>query len=75
MAEFKFKKGDLVEKFAGEYGGPGVVVCTDKDEGDNIFVGVSMKVEGGFGHFVHFFREKQLRHREKQLRHREDPKG
>src|SRR5262245_61416664 len=55
-----FRKGDPVEKFGGDYGGPGVVVGCDVDESGPWYA-VSFKIEGGFGTFKHFLRAEQLR--------------
>ena len=51
-----FQLDDRVEKIGGRYGGPGRVVSVSKDLGDGYrLYGVAMKVEGGYGEFVHVF--------------------
>lgn len=52
-----FKVGDRVRKVGGRYGGPGRIVgVTDSlsDDGYKLY-NVAMKVEGGYGEFVHVF--------------------
>ena len=51
-----FALGDQVEKVGGRYGGPGRIVSVSEDMGDGYrLFGVAMKVEGGYGEFVHVF--------------------
>lgn len=57
----EFMLGDTVEKFAGDYGGPGVVVGSFIDESGKLAYAVAFKIEGGFGKFTHFLRPSQLR--------------
>lgn len=53
----QFYRGQLVYKHGGRYGGPGVVMGeTDElDEDGYRLYNVAMKVEGGYGKFVHVF--------------------
>lgn len=52
-----FLIGDRVQKVGGRYGGPGRVVGISEDlDGDGYrLYQVAMRVEGGFGEFVHVF--------------------
>jgi hypothetical protein len=51
-----FALGDRVEKVGGRYGGPGRIVSVSEDMGDGYrLFGVAMRVEGGYGEFVHVF--------------------
>jgi hypothetical protein len=52
-----FMLGDRVQKVGGRYGGPGRVVGISEDlDGDGYrLYQVAMRVEGGFGEFVHVF--------------------
>jgi hypothetical protein len=60
----EFQSGDLVEKVGGRYGGPGRVVGVSDDLGDGYrLYSVAMKVEGGYGEFVHVFPAAVLRKR------------
>lgn len=60
----KFKCGDLVDKVGGRYGGPGRVVSVSENLGSGYrLYGVAMKVEGGYGEFVHVFPATALRSR------------
>ena len=57
-----FQVGDLVEKVGGRYGGPGRVIGITEDMGDGYrLYSVAMKVEGGYGEFVHVFPAAVLR--------------
>lgn len=60
-----FKRGDLVWKHGGRYGGPGRIVGeTDELDPDGYrLYDVAMKVEGGYGEFVHVFPASVLRAR------------
>lgn len=61
-----FNRGDLVEKFGGRYGGPGRIVGETEelsDDGYRLYA-VAMKVEGGYGEFVHVFPASVLRYPE-----------
>jgi len=51
------KVGDRVVKSGGRYGGPGVIVgmTTDLDGTGHVLYNVAMRVEGGYGQFVHVF--------------------
>lgn len=52
-----FKVGDKVRKIGGRYGGPGRIVSVSDDldnDGYRLYA-VAMKVEGGYGEFVHLF--------------------
>ena len=61
-----FALGDQVEKIGGRYGGPGRVVSVSEDLGDGYrLFGVAMKVEGGYGEFVHVFPAAVLKKLEK----------
>lgn len=54
--EREFQNGDLVEKIGGRYGGPGRIVGATVDLGDGYrLYNVAMRVEGGYGEFVHVF--------------------
>lgn len=56
------KPGDKVEKFGGRYGGPGRIVGVTYDLGDGYkLYSVAMKVDGGYGEFVHVFPATVLR--------------
>lgn len=58
----EFQSGDLVEKFGGRYGGPGRIVGVTDDLGDGYrLYDVAMRVEGGYGEFVHVFPASVLR--------------
>jgi len=63
MTDPAFKRGDLVEKHGGRYGGPGRIVGETDDLSDDGYrlYAVAMKVEGGYGEFVHVFPESVLR--------------
>ncbi|MGB3833744.1 MAG: hypothetical protein WA975_17985 [Mesorhizobium sp.] len=58
-----FAVGDRVEKIGGRYGGPGRIVgVTTELDGDGYrLYNVAMKVEGGYGEFVHVFPASVLR--------------
>lgn len=58
-----FQPGDLVEKFSSRYGGPDRIVGETIDlDGDGYrLYNVAMKVEGGYGEFVHVFPASALR--------------
>lgn len=61
MADAKFKAGDIVYKISGRYGGPGRIIGVPLDMADNyILYNVAMRVDSGFGEFVHIFRESDL---------------
>lgn len=62
----RFKPGDAVRKFTGDYGGPGEVIGTVEFDGKTRYV-VAFKIEGGFGRFLHLLSEHQLRHRLRPL--------
>ncbi len=55
----KYKVGDKVQKIGGRYGGPGRIVGMTEDlgaiGGPYILYNVAMRVEGGYGEFVHVF--------------------
>jgi len=54
--------GQRVEKIGGRYGGPGRIVGWTVDLGDGYrLYNVAMKVEGGYGEFVHVFPASVLR--------------
>lgn len=55
----KFKVGQQVNKFSGDYGGVGKVICGFIDE-DRIRYVVSFRIQNGFGTFYHILTEKQL---------------
>jgi hypothetical protein len=55
-----FLVGDRVTKFAGDYGGPGIVKAV-VPHGDSHRYMVAHKIEGGFGEFLHIYSEHQLR--------------
>ncbi len=52
----------LVEKFSGDYGGPGEIVVEFTYEGRKRYV-VAFKVKDGFGTFFHILSPGQLRER------------
>ena len=55
------KCGDKVEKFSGEYTGPGTIEqIVSMDDGRTRYL-VSHKIEGGTGTFLHIYSKKQLR--------------
>lgn len=58
----KFKNGDEIYKVGGRYGGPCRVIgdALDMDDNGYILYTVMMKVEGGYGEFVHVFPESAL---------------
>ena len=58
-----FEIGQLVEKIGGRYGGPGriVGVTTELDDDGYRLYDVAMRVEGGYGEFVHVFPASALR--------------
>lgn len=59
----EFTIGDRVWKFGGEYGGPGEAVGITVDlngKGRRLYA-IAMKVEGGYGRFVHVFPASVLR--------------
>ena len=60
----EFKEGDLVEKFKGDYGGPGVVIKAMMLGGKERYL-VAHRIEGGFGQFVHIYNSSILRLMEK----------
>lgn len=62
-----FKEGDLVDKIGGRYGGPGRVVGVTADlDGDGYrLYDVAMRVEGGYGEFIHVFPASALRLRDR----------
>lgn len=63
-AKPRFKLGQKVWKMGGRYGGPGRIVgeTMELDDRDGYFLyNVAMKVEGGYGEFVHVFPESVLR--------------
>jgi hypothetical protein len=57
----KFKVGQRVTKWTGNYGGPGIVrgIANDKDQPLRYLVGHT--IEGGFGEFYHVYAEGNLR--------------
>lgn len=56
-----FKIGDPVEKFAGGYGGPGIVRMIWTDVHDVTRVIVGHKIEGGWGELQHIYSPAQIR--------------
>ena len=57
----EYRVGDPVEKFGGDYGGPGRVATVIILPGGRIRYGVEHVIAGGFGTFVHIYSGKQLR--------------
>lgn len=57
MTTHEFKVGDYVAKIGGRYGGPGQIVgdTIGLDASGHKLWNVAMKVEGGYGRFVHVF--------------------
>lgn len=56
-----FNVGDKVQKYQGEYGGPGVVVGRFKTLSGKWRYNVAHKIEGGFGSMIHIYTEAQIR--------------
>lgn len=52
--------GVVVEKFSGDYGGPGEIVGAVDWDGKRRYL-VAFKIEGGFGRFIHVLNESQIR--------------
>jgi hypothetical protein len=61
--EPKFQIGQAVEKWTGNYGGPGIVRGIARDEGQPLRYIVGHKIEGGHGEFYHIYAEGNLRDR------------
>jgi len=59
--EPKFRVGQQVEKWPGNYGGPGTVRGIAHDKGQPLRYIVGHKIEGGFGEFFHIYAEGNLR--------------
>ncbi len=61
-----FKVGDYVSKVGGRYGGPGQIVgeTIELDDKGHKLWNVAMRVEGGYGQFVHVFPSSALTGRE-----------
>jgi hypothetical protein len=58
----EFAIGQRVEKTGGRYGGPGRIVGWTDDLGEGYrLYNVAMKVEGGYGEFIHVFPASALR--------------
>lgn len=56
-----FEKGDIVEKYSGDYGGPGVIEAVlDISDGRRRYL-VAHKISGGWGTLLHIYGESQLR--------------
>ena len=56
----EFEVGDPVEKFGGQYGGPGIVVGKFEVAPGEWRYNVAHKIEGGYG--IHIYSAGQLRH-------------
>lgn len=60
----KFELRQVVEKWTGNYGGPGIVRGIANDDGQPLRYLVGHKIEGGFGEFYHVYAEGNLRERD-----------
>ena len=56
-----FLPGADVEKFAGDYTGPGIVEAVMTTADGRVRIVVSHKIEGGTGRFLHIYSPSQLR--------------
>jgi hypothetical protein len=68
MSEPVFELGDLVKKIGGRYGGPGRIVSISEEldtDGYRLY-GVAMKVQDGYGEFIHVFPAHVLERRNEQ---------
>lgn len=61
MRDIKFAIGTRVEKFTGDYTGPGVVRGITILEGGKVLYLVGHRIEGGKGEFVHVYSAANLR--------------
>lgn len=61
MADPKFKVGDAVFKWTGDYGGPGIVRGTSVLPSGKLRYLVGHRIEGGTGEFLHVYAEGNLR--------------
>jgi len=61
MSDPLFQIGDQVHKFAGAYGGPGVVRGHCILAGGAVCYIVAHRIEGCFGELLHIYSEEQLR--------------
>ena len=61
MRQPKYRVGQLVEKWTGQYGGPGRVRGIAQDDGQPLRYVVGHRIEGGFGEFYHIYAEGNLR--------------
>jgi hypothetical protein len=61
MPEPKFEVRQLVYKWTGNYGGPGIVRGIANDEGQPLRYLVGHRIEGGYGEFFHVYAEGNLR--------------
>lgn len=59
MADFVI--GQMVEKFSGDYGGPGRVVDRLEPEPGKLRYVVAFEIAAGFGEFYHILNPSQLR--------------
>ena len=61
MSDALFKPGDRVEKFSGDYTGPGIVRKVIDDIPGRLRYVVGHRIEGGSGEFWHIYSPQQLR--------------
>lgn len=61
MGEPKFKVGDAVYKWTGDYGGPGVVRGITTLQNGKLRYLVGHVIDGGIGEFLHVYAEGNLR--------------
>ena len=61
MRQPKYRVGQLVEKWTGQYGGPGRVRGIANEDGQPLRYIVGHRIEGGFGEFYHIYAEGNLR--------------
>jgi hypothetical protein len=57
----KFELGQRVEKWTGDYGGPGIVRGIMNNANEQLRYLVGHKIEGGHGEFLHVYAEGNLR--------------
>jgi hypothetical protein len=55
------RKPIAVEKFTGDYGGPGRIVATFEPEPGKVRHVVAFRIAGGFGEFYHILTDAQVR--------------
>ena len=57
----EFREGDHVEKYKGDYGGPGVIRKVIDHPNGTVRYTVAHAIAGGFGEFWHIYSAEQLR--------------